>query len=37
MTLGYTRQRIVELFLEDFGNYCEGKPLKRRVELQQGY
>jgi phosphoglycerate dehydrogenase-like enzyme len=37
MTLGYTRQRIVELFVEDFGNYCEGKPLKRGVTLGQGY
>lgn len=37
MTLAYTRQRIVELFLEDFARYCEGKPLQRRVALQQGY
>ena len=37
MTLAYTRQRIVELFLEDFDNYCKGRPLQRRVERAQGY
>ena len=28
---------IVALFLEDFGNYCDGLPLKRRVERGKGY
>ncbi len=37
MTLPYTRNRIVELFLEDFENYCEGKPLVRQVDLKRGY
>ena len=37
MTLGYTVDRIVELFLEDFDNYCEGRPLLRRVDLALGY
>lgn len=37
MTLPYTRRRIVELFLEDFENYCAGKPLARQVDLQRGY
>ena len=37
MTLPYTRKRIVELFLEDFENYCAGKPLARQVDLQRGY
>ena len=37
MTLAYTRQRIVELFIEDLDNYCAGRPLKRGVALQQGY
>lgn len=37
MTLDYTVARIVELFLEDFGNYCEGRPLARRVEPGKGY
>ena len=37
MTLEYTKDRIVSLFLEDFENYCAGKPLKRRVDLKKGY
>ncbi len=37
MTLPYTRDRIVSLFLEDFENYCAGRPLARRVDLKKGY
>ncbi len=37
MTLPYTKERIVALFLEDFENYCDGRPLRRRVELSKGY
>ena len=37
MTLAYTRRRITELFLEDFDNYCAGRPLLRRVDLKKGY
>ena len=37
MTLDYTLERIVALFLEDFGNYCDGLPLERRVERGKGY
>ncbi len=37
MTLPYTRNRIIELFLEDFENYCTGKPLARQVDLIKGY
>lgn len=37
MTLPYTVQRIVDLFLEDFENYCAGRPLSRRVDLAKGY
>ena len=37
MTLPYTKDRIVGLFLEDFENYCAGKPLARRVDLTKGY
>ena len=37
MTLPYTRERIVDLFLEDFENYCAGRPLARRVDPQRGY
>ncbi|MBQ4427329.1 MAG: D-2-hydroxyacid dehydrogenase [Oscillospiraceae bacterium] len=37
VTLDYTQERIVELFLEDFENYCAGKPLKRLVRREIGY
>ena len=37
MTLPYTRDRIVQLFLEDFENYCAGRPLARQVDLKRGY
>ena len=37
VTLDYTAGRIVELFLEDFENYCDGRPLKRRVHPEKGY
>jgi phosphoglycerate dehydrogenase-like enzyme len=37
MTLPYTLERIVELFLEDFENYCAGRPLCRAVNPQKGY
>lgn len=37
MTLPYTRQRIVALFLEDFENYCADRPLLRQVDLEKGY
>lgn len=37
MTLPYTKDRIVALFLEDFENYCTGRPLIRRVDLKKGY
>ena len=37
MTLAYTKNRIVSLFLEDFENYCAGRPLARQVSLKQGY
>ena len=37
MTLPYTRDRIVELFLEDFDNYCAGRPLVHQVDLKKGY
>ena len=29
--------KIAEQFLEDFGNYCEGKPLKHLVDRTRGY
>ena len=37
MTLPYTVQRIVELFLEDFERYCDGQPLARDVARREGY
>ena len=37
MTLPYTVDRIVALFLEDFENYCAGRPLLRQVDLKKGY
>ena len=37
MTLAYTADRIVQLFLEDFENYCAGRPILRQVDRQLGY
>ena len=37
MTLPWTVDRIVTLFLEDFENYCAGRPLRRRIDLCRGY
>jgi phosphoglycerate dehydrogenase-like enzyme len=37
MTLPYTLDRIVALFLEDLDNYCAGRPLLRRVDPRKGY
>ena len=37
MTLKHTVEKIVEQFLEDFGNYCEGEPLKHLVDRTRGY
>ncbi len=36
-TLAYTPRRIAELFLEDFENYCAGRPLLRLVDRKAGY
>ncbi len=36
-TLPHTVDRIVELFLEDFGNYCAGRPLLRLADRARGY
>ena len=35
--LPYTVERIVSLFLEDFENYCAGRPLLRRIDMERGY
>ncbi len=37
MTLPHTREKIVAQFLEDFDNYCAGRPLLRQVDLKAGY
>ena len=37
MTLAYTVERIVEMFLEDLGNYCAGRPLAHLVDRERGY
>ena len=37
MTLDYTVDRIVEMFLEDFGRYCAGMPLAHLVDREKGY
>ena len=37
MTLEYTVDRIVEMFLEDFGRYCAGRPLAHLVDREKGY
>ena len=37
MTLGYTRDECVRLFLEDFDNYLAGRPLRRLVSRDLGY
>jgi ribosomal protein S18 acetylase RimI-like enzyme len=36
-SLPYTVDRIVELLLEDFENYCSGRPLIRRVDRRTGH
>ena len=36
-SLPHTVDRIVELFLEDFENYCAGRPLVRLVDRRTGY
>lgn len=36
-TLPYTVDRIVDLFLEDFDNYCNDRPLCRLVDTKAGY
>lgn len=37
MTLPWTVQRIVDLFLEDLDHYAKGEPLSRQVSLKNGY
>ena len=37
MTLKYTVDRIVAMFIEDFGNYCAGRPMAHLVDRERGY
>ena len=37
MTLDYTVDTIVRLFLEDFESFCAGRPLARLVNREKGY
>ena len=37
MTLPYTVKCIVEMFLENLDNYCQGRPLKRVADIKNGY
>ncbi len=37
MALPWTVERIVEMFIEDFERYCEGKPMLRTVDRSKGY
>lgn len=37
MSLEYTVERIVDMFLEDLENYSLGRPMKHRVDRSQGY
>ena len=37
MSLGYTRDKDVDMFCEDLENYAAGRPLKRYVDRKIGY
>ena len=37
MTLEYTVDRIVAMFIEDLGYYCAGRPLAHLVDREKGY
>lgn len=37
MTLEYTVDRIVAMFIEDLGNFCAGRPLSHLVDREKGY
>lgn len=37
MTLEYTVDRIVSMFIEDLGNFCAGRPLAHMVDREKGY
>ncbi len=37
MTLPYTQQKSIDMFLEDLDNFVAGKPLRRGVDRKKGY
>lgn len=37
MTLPYTKERVVEMFLDNFRRYAKGEPLLRQIDLKKGY
>lgn len=37
MMLPHTADRVTALFLENLGNYFEGRPLLRRIDFRKGY
>ena len=37
MTLPYTQQKSIDMFLEDLENYLAGKPLRHAVDRKRGY
>jgi len=37
LTLPYTRNRVVEMFLENLKLYAEGRPMLRQIDLKKGY
>ena len=37
MTLRYTQQKSVDMFLEDLGSFVAGKPMKHVVDRKKGY
>ncbi|MBQ9648042.1 MAG: D-2-hydroxyacid dehydrogenase, partial [Oscillospiraceae bacterium] len=37
MTLPYTQQKTIDMFLEDLGNYAAGRPLVHAVDRKKGY
>ncbi|MBE6908181.1 MAG: D-2-hydroxyacid dehydrogenase [Ruminococcaceae bacterium] len=37
MTLPYTQQRTIDMFLEDLDNYVSGRPLAHEVDRRKGY
>ena len=37
LSLPYTVERVVQLFLENLERYAKGEPLLRQIDLKKGY